>query len=220
MDSHYGLVPLKKTRKAVRPSAVSWQEQSESKVNGLLNHVPGLTRPHLPGQVHKPQALGSVSSVPSFRSVENQISPVTPTWPAADPPALSPPAPPAPWSASDPEALGAWLLGGLGLGYGGLGYGYGIGGPAETSASLGTLEGVIPSCINQIPASEVVIQPPPCVVTIPGPILSASCEPTAVGGNTPCAVGGSGIAYRRGLWSPSLFGGYLGGRPNICLPPC
>ncbi|KAJ6652048.1 hypothetical protein lerEdw1_015470 [Lerista edwardsae] len=105
---------------------------------------------------------------------------------------------------------GGLALGGLGLGglgYGGLGYGYGIGGVGETSSSLGTLEGVIPSCINQIPAAEVVIQPPACVVTIPGPILSASCEPTAVGGNTPCAVGGSGIAYRRGLWSPSLFGG-------------
>ncbi|KAJ6652046.1 hypothetical protein lerEdw1_015468, partial [Lerista edwardsae] len=108
----------------------------------------------------------------------------------------------------------------LGLGYGGLGLGYGIGGLPETSGHLGTLAGVIPSCVNQIPAAEIVIQPPSSMVTIPGHILSASCEPTAVGGNTPCAVGGSGIAYRRGLWSPNLFGGYLGGRPNVCLPPC
>ncbi|KAK9390999.1 shematrin-like 2 [Crotalus adamanteus] len=107
---------------------------------------------------------------------------------------------------------------GYGLGYGhGLGYGYGAGALAESSGSLGTLAGVIPSCINQIPASEVTIQPPAVVVTIPGPILSASCEPVAVGGNTPCAPGGVG----------GIGGGYFGGRlgrfgrrGSICALPC
>ncbi|XP_070622161.1 shematrin-like protein 2 [Erythrolamprus reginae] len=96
---------------------------------------------------------------------------------------------------------------GYGLGYGrGLGYGYGAGALAESSRSLGTLAGVIPNCINQVPPSEVTIQPPAVVVTIPGPILSASCEPVAVGGNTPCApFGGYGGFGRFG-------GGYYGGR--------
>ncbi|XP_060550290.1 chorion class A protein PC292-like [Pantherophis guttatus] len=110
-------------------------------------------------------------------------------------------------------------LGSAGLGYGslGLGYGYGAG---ETSGSLGTLSGIIPRPINQIPASEVTIRPPAVVVTLPGPILSASCEPVAVGGQTPCAPGGLG----------RLGDGYLGGRlgrfsrrGSICNPcnlPC
>ncbi|XP_048375232.1 shematrin-like protein 2 [Sphaerodactylus townsendi] len=104
---------------------------------------------------------------------------------------------------------------GLGSGYGGLGlaHGYGLGygyGPAvaETSGSLGTLAGVIPSCINQIPPAEVVVQPPPTVLTIPGPILSATGEPVTVGGNTPCAVSGAGVAGA----------GFYGGAGGICGP--
>ncbi|XP_066466530.1 chorion class B protein B.L1-like [Tiliqua scincoides] len=131
--------------------------------------------------------------------------------------------------------LGYGGLGYGGLGYGGLGYGYGSGGQVETSGNLGTLAGVIPQPINQIPPSEVVIQPPPSVVTIPGAILSASCEPVSVGGNTPCAVGGSGIVgsglygglgygYGRGLYGGyGGYGGYGFGRRygrGICLPPC
>ncbi|XP_060550252.1 feather keratin isoform X2 [Pantherophis guttatus] len=97
----------------------------------------------------------------------------------------------------------------------------------ESSSSLGTLEGIIPSCINQIPASEVTIQPPAVVVTIPGPILSASCDPVAVGGYNPCAPGGFG----QGLPTSLLGGGLLGSRPgrrynfigkrgSICYSPC
>uniref|UniRef100_A0A670ZBK5 Keratin n=1 Tax=Pseudonaja textilis TaxID=8673 RepID=A0A670ZBK5_PSETE len=80
--------------------------------------------------------------------------------------------------------------------------------------SLGILPGANVGCINQVPPSEIVIQPPPFVVTIPGPILSASCEPVAVGGYSACAGG---------------YGGYLGGggglgsicRPYICRKlPC
>ncbi|KAL7978015.1 hypothetical protein Chor_005002 [Crotalus horridus] len=95
---------------------------------------------------------------------------------------------------------------GYGLGYGhGLGYGYGAGALAETSGSLGTLAGVIPSCINQVPPSEVTIQPPAVVVTIPGPILSASCDPVTVGGNTPCAPGGFYPIAWVLSWDPSTI---------------
>uniref|UniRef100_A0A8D0HIE1 Uncharacterized protein n=1 Tax=Sphenodon punctatus TaxID=8508 RepID=A0A8D0HIE1_SPHPU len=85
---------------------------------------------------------------------------------------------------------------GYGYGYGGLGLGLGLGGrfAGGVSALAGPLPGVNTSCVSQIPASEVVIQPPPpCFcITIPGPILSASCDPVAVGGNTPCARGSYG----------------------------
>lgn len=101
--------------------------------------------------------------------------------------------------------------GGLGGGFGGLNYGYGAGGLAlggsTSSAELGTLEGIIPQPINQIPAAEVVLQPPACIVTIPGPILSASCEPVSVGGITPCAAGGSGFGGS-GLLGSGLYGGF------------
>ncbi|XP_032991960.1 shematrin-like protein 2 [Lacerta agilis] len=92
-------------------------------------------------------------------------------------------------------------------GYGGYGgYGYG----AEHAANLGILPGVQQSCISQLPQSEIVLQPPPINVTIPGAVLSASCEPIAVGGNTACAVGSYGYG---GLGGYGLGGyGYgLGG---------
>ncbi|KAK9391007.1 hypothetical protein NXF25_018337 [Crotalus adamanteus] len=92
---------------------------------------------------------------------------------------------------------------------------------AESSGSLGTLDGVIPSCINQIPPSEVTIQPSAVVVTIPGPILSASCEPVAVGGNTPCAPSRQGLPLSLG-GQPRLGAGYgfVGDRGSICYTPC
>uniref|UniRef100_H9GCU6 Keratin n=1 Tax=Anolis carolinensis TaxID=28377 RepID=H9GCU6_ANOCA len=65
-------------------------------------------------------------------------------------------------------------------------------GTSTSSSCLGIVPGVIPSCMNQLPASEVVLQPPPVIMTIPGAVLSASCEPIAVGGTTPCAVAGGG----------------------------
>nr|XP_056709918.1 feather keratin 4-like [Euleptes europaea] len=88
------------------------------------------------------------------------------------------------------------------VGFGSAGLGYSSGVP---SSSLGVLSGVNPSCINQIPPSEVVVQPPPIVVTLPGPILSATGEPVRVGGNTPCAV-----SYGRSVIAGG--GGALGGR--------
>ncbi|XP_053134070.1 shematrin-like protein 2 [Hemicordylus capensis] len=101
-------------------------------------------------------------------------------------------------------SAGSYSLGNGGLGYGygglgyrGLGYGYGAGDLAETSGTLGTLGRVFPSCSNQIPPAELVFKPAPIVVTIPGPILSPSCEPVTVGGNTPCTINGSGIVASR-----------------------
>ncbi|XP_063173244.1 feather keratin-like [Candoia aspera] len=98
----------------------------------------------------------------------------------------------------------------------GQGYGYGSSGLAEYSSNLGTLAGIRPSCINQIPSSEVVIQPPATVITVPGPIMSASCDPICVGGYTPCATEGYGRygGYRGGRQ------GRLGRRGSICSLPC
>ncbi|XP_026575993.1 elastin-like [Pseudonaja textilis] len=132
-------------------------------------------------------------------------------------------------SCASAPAVGFGSAGSRGLGYGGLGYGglgyglgygYGAGALAESSGSLGTLAGVIPKPINQVPASEVTIQPPAVVITLPGAILSASCEPVAVGGYNPCAPGGIG-----GLGAGYLGGrlGRLGRRGSICNPcslPC
>ncbi|ETE68723.1 Claw keratin, partial [Ophiophagus hannah] len=118
------------------------------------------------------------------------------------PPACLPPCPPScaiPSCASVPR-IG---LGSCGIGSGLLGYG---GGGAASASSLGILPGANVGCINQIPSSEVVVQPPYFTVTIPGPILSASCEPVAVGGYSACAAG---------------YGGYLGGGSGlgaICRP--
>ncbi|XP_013929042.1 PREDICTED: chorion class A protein L11-like [Thamnophis sirtalis] len=78
---------------------------------------------------------------------------------------------------------------GMGGGYGMSGYGGGSG-LATSASSLGVVPGIPVSCISQIPSSEVVIQPPPFSLTIPGPILASSCEPLAVGGYSPCASGG------------------------------
>uniref|UniRef100_A0A670Z3F7 Uncharacterized protein n=1 Tax=Pseudonaja textilis TaxID=8673 RepID=A0A670Z3F7_PSETE len=78
------------------------------------------------------------------------------------------------------------------------------------TCAVPTSPGANVSCINQTPPSEVMIQPPPpppVVVTIPGPILSASCDPVAVGGNTPCAAPGSGILGRISGLSRGLLGG-------------
>nr|XP_056709503.1 feather keratin 4-like [Euleptes europaea] len=110
-------------------------------------------------------------------------------------------------------------------GYGGLHTGFGSGPLVHAgvpSASLGTLSGVEPSCINQIPPAEVLIQPPPSVVIMPGPILSATGQPVKVGGNTPCAVtyGGHpvrvGGRFRRGSFG-QLGGGSLGQGGNVIV---
>ncbi|XP_048364738.1 keratin-associated protein 5-5-like [Sphaerodactylus townsendi] len=61
-------------------------------------------------------------------------------------------------------------------------------GNSTSARSLGITCGAHIACINQIPPSEVVIQPPPCIITIPGPVLAATCEPVRVGGYTACGT--------------------------------
>ncbi|XP_061462412.1 chorion class A protein L11-like [Rhineura floridana] len=124
--------------------------------------------------------------------------------------------------------LGPCGVGGYGGGYGGsIGSGYGggvgggrlVGGGGVPASSLGIYPGANVGCISQVPPAEVVIQPPSFTVTVPGPILSASCDPVSVGGYTPCADGyyGSGYPYRG-----YLGGGYKGsGRSKrVCGYPC
>ncbi|KAL8184678.1 UNVERIFIED_CONTAM: hypothetical protein K2H54_024753 [Gekko kuhli] len=75
-------------------------------------------------------------------------------------------------------------------------------------SGLGSLACGNVACASQLPGSEVVIQPPPSVVTIPGPVLSTS-EPAAVAAYTPCATGYSGQGSQ--ALSPLYSGGSLGG---------
>ncbi|NWH65779.1 KRFB protein, partial [Geococcyx californianus] len=44
-------------------------------------------------------------------------------------------------------------------------------------------------CVRQCQESKYVIQPPPVVVTLPGPILTSFPQNTAVGSSTSAAVG-------------------------------
>ncbi|KAJ6651475.1 hypothetical protein lerEdw1_020928 [Lerista edwardsae] len=105
---------------------------------------------------------------------------------------------------------GALSLGGLGLG---------LGGGAASASSLGILAGANVGCVNQLPPSECVIQPAPCVVTLPGPIISASCEPAKVGGYSACGGGGSsGALLSSG--SGLLGSGLLGSRRGLICRPC
>ncbi|XP_015275961.1 PREDICTED: keratin-associated protein 9-1-like [Gekko japonicus] len=60
-------------------------------------------------------------------------------------------------------------------------------GSSTSARCLGLTSGACVACINQIPPSEITIQPPPSTVVIPGPVLAASCEPLRVGGYTACS---------------------------------
>lgn len=100
---------------------------------------------------------------------------------------------------------------GLGSCYGGLTSGrlwpsYGLGSLSGmgTCSGLGAMSGANVACSEQLPGSEVVIQPPPSVVTIPGPVLSATSEPAAVAQTTYSGLGAQGL-------SPLYSGGALGG---------
>ncbi|XP_060117049.1 late cornified envelope protein 1D [Heteronotia binoei] len=93
-----------------------------------------------------------------------------------------------------------------GSGLGSLGSCGGYYGGATSASSLGLTSGGNIGCVTQLPPSEMVIQPAPCCVTIPGAVLSASCEPVRVAGYTACG-GGS-----------TLGGGRFGG--SICGYPC
>ncbi|KFU84361.1 Claw keratin, partial [Chaetura pelagica] len=65
-------------------------------------------------------------------------------------------------------------------------------------------------CVRQCPDSTVLIQPPPAVVTLPGPILSSFPQQAVVGSaGAPGVGGGYGGTFggRGGYWG---YGGYGG----------
>nr|CAX65554.1 beta-keratin [Pantherophis guttatus] len=74
--------------------------------------------------------------------------------------------------------------------------GLGSGGGSASAASLGLAHGASVSCVNQTPPSEIVVQPPPFNIVVPGAVLAASCEPIRVGGYTACGGGSSGGSSR------------------------
>ena len=64
------------------------------------------------------------------------------------------------------------------------------------------------ACSSALPGSEVVVQPPPSVITMPGPILSTSGE-VAVSGFSPCSgYGYPSLGSAGGLYGGSSSGGY------------
>ncbi|CAI5798609.1 type II cytoskeletal 1-like [Podarcis lilfordi] len=84
--------------------------------------------------------------------------------------------------------------------------------------SCNSLCGVNTSCVSQIPPSQVVIQPPAFHITIPGPVMSASPEPVAVAGNTPCATG-SCYEPCYGGWGGYGYGSRKWGSSSVCSYP-
>lgn len=82
---------------------------------------------------------------------------------------------------------GAHGMGSYGMGP----YGISSAGGSVSAASLGLVPGASVGCVNQTPASEVLIQPAPIAVVIPGAIMAATCEPVRVGGYSACATGAS-----------------------------
>ncbi|KAG8123732.1 hypothetical protein E2320_019083 [Naja naja] len=86
-------------------------------------------------------------------------------------------------------------VGGLGslssCGLGSYGMGSSAGG-SMAAASLAIAPGASVSCVNQTPPSELLVQPSPFTVVLPGAILAATSEPVRVGGYTACASGSSG----------------------------
>lgn len=98
------------------------------------------------------------------------------------------------------QGLGA--LGSLGRGLGGIAVAFGgSSGGGVSSSSLAINPAARVGCINQTPPSEILIQPAPVSVVIPGAILAAPCEPVRVGGYTACG-GTSSVGGGQG-YSPS-----------------
>ncbi|KAJ6652175.1 hypothetical protein lerEdw1_013136 [Lerista edwardsae] len=86
---------------------------------------------------------------------------------------------------------------------------YGMGSYSGGGSGMGLGSSV--SCTAQTPPSEVVIQPPPVAVIIPGATLSSSNEPVGVSYNSPCSDGYSGLGYSSGGLYGGLYGGLSGG---------
>ncbi|XP_066466538.1 scale keratin-like [Tiliqua scincoides] len=72
----------------------------------------------------------------------------------------------------------------------------GSGGGSVSASSLGILAGANVGGVNQIPQSEILIQPPPIMIIFPGSILTSSFEPVLVGGYSAGGGGGSYGRYR------------------------
>ncbi|XP_035422832.2 feather keratin Cos2-3-like [Cygnus atratus] len=75
-------------------------------------------------------------------------------------------------------------------------------------------------CVRQCQNSNVVIEPSPVVVTLPGPILSSFPQNTVVGSSTSAAVGSilscDGVPINSGCCDLSCLGSRYCGR--TCLP--
>ncbi|KAL8184679.1 UNVERIFIED_CONTAM: hypothetical protein K2H54_024762 [Gekko kuhli] len=84
-------------------------------------------------------------------------------------------------------------------------------------SGLGALSGANVACTDQLAGSEVVVRPPPSVVTIPGPILSATSEPVAVAQTSFSGLGSQGLAplYSSGAWGG--YGSVSHGRDHLLL---
>ncbi|XP_052560926.1 feather keratin 1-like [Tympanuchus pallidicinctus] len=76
-------------------------------------------------------------------------------------------------------------------------------------------------CVRQCQDSQVVIQPPAVVVTLPGPILSSFPQSTAVGSSASAAVGSAldaqGVSISSGGFGFGGLGCFNGGRARY---PC
>ncbi|XP_015740903.1 feather beta keratin-like isoform X2 [Coturnix japonica] len=76
-------------------------------------------------------------------------------------------------------------------------------------------------CVRQCQNSNIIIEPSPVVVTLPGPILSSFPQNTVVGSSTSAAVGSilssEGVPITSGGFNLSSFGSrYCGRRCNPC----
>ncbi|XP_026581523.1 claw keratin-like [Pseudonaja textilis] len=68
------------------------------------------------------------------------------------------------------------------------------------------------NCSSQLTGSELIIQPPASVVSIPGPIISSTHDPVSVGQVTPCSythpLNSYGAYGRLGYWGYGNYGNY------------
>ncbi|XP_061478151.1 shematrin-like protein 2 [Rhineura floridana] len=123
------------------------------------------------------------------------------------------------------SGFGSCYGGGGSVGLCGLAPAYGVGCLSGAGGRLGIIDAGFSygpaACSSQLPGSEVVIQPPPCTVSIPAPCLSLSAEPVSVSqvpsGSYPAldSSGGSssGSPYE-GYGRVGYGGGYGGGYCN------
>ncbi|KAG8146942.1 hypothetical protein E2320_014022 [Naja naja] len=125
---------------------------------------------------------------------------------------------------------GLGSLSSCGLGSSGMASYGGSAGGSISAASLGIAPGASVSCVNQTPPSEIMVQPSPFVVVLPGAILGATSEPVRVGGYTACASGSSSGGGSRLRYFPCnpcgpckhsfIFLEMSCCAPATCIPAC